>query len=412
MSDIRKRVGRKGVTYQVRYPSKATKTGYAYATFDTLKEARAFVESGEARASALSHCPQSIAVERAVEEWLEICEKIGRNGRERVEAETLKEYKRRAAVMKEYDWPKPLQELRDTDVVHFRNWLLKHKSRDLARRTLSSFHSVVIEMKQQGKVESDFAAGITVRSDGRYEEDGEMEIPSDDEVSDLLAAADVMAAKNDYMEKCWARYRPLIYLATFSGMRPSEYRGLPWTSVSDGLIEVRQRADKTGQIGPVKSKAGRRSLIVPSLVTDMIFEWKDQCPSSGHGLVFPTDTGRPLMLNNFVTGGWNPLLREAGLTMIAKKDGRSFERPKYSPYCLRHYTASKLIEKRKDAKYIQTFMGHSDIKITYNVYGHLMKGRDDLHRQTADEIANELLRGKRCGKSVAEGLEAAEILSV
>lgn len=412
MTDIRKRVGRKGTTYQVRYPSKATKSGYAYATFDTLKAAREFVESGKARAYATSHGSQTIAVEQAVKEWLEICEKIGRDGRERVEAETLKEYKRRAEVIKEYDWPVPLQELRDTDVVHFRNWLLKHKSRDLARRTLSSFHSVIIEMKQQGKIENDCAAGITVRRDGRYEEDGEIEIPSDDEVSDLLAAADLMAAKNGYMEKCWARYRPLIYLAAFSGMRPSEYRGLPWSSVSDGLIEVKQRADKTGQIGPVKSKSARRSLIVPTLVTEMIFEWKDRCPSSQHGLVFPTDTGRPLMLNNFVTGCWNPLLREAGLVRIDNNDGEPVNRPNYSPYCLRHYTASKLIEKRKDAKYIQTFMGHSDIKITYNVYGHLMKGRDDLHRQTADEIADELLRGKRCGESVARPLQAAEILGV
>jgi integrase len=57
MIDIRKRVGRKGATYQVRYPSKATKSGYAYATFDTLKEARAFLESGEV--DAHGSLPQS-----------------------------------------------------------------------------------------------------------------------------------------------------------------------------------------------------------------------------------------------------------------------------------------------------------------------------------------------------------------
>ena len=44
MSDIRKRKGAKGITYQVRYPSKASKTGYAYKTFLTLKQARAFRE--------------------------------------------------------------------------------------------------------------------------------------------------------------------------------------------------------------------------------------------------------------------------------------------------------------------------------------------------------------------------------
>src|SRR5690606_24295785 len=104
---------------------------------------------------------------------------------------------------------------------------------------------------------------------------------------------------------------------------------------------------------------------------------------------------------NFVAGCWNPLQRVAGLIVTEKVDGKKIERPKYSPYCLRHYKASKLIEKRKDAKYIQAFMGHSDIKITYNTYGHLMKGRDELHRQTADEIARELLGADTCGESVA-----------
>ena len=117
------------------------------------------------------------------------------------------------------------------------------------------------------------------------------------------------------------------------------------------------------------------------------------------------------MLNNFVAGAWNPLLREAGLVIASKRGGLPVERPKYSPYALRHYTASKLIEKRKDAKYIQTFMGHSDIKLTYNVYGHLMKGREDFHRQTADEIAVELLGAKNqnpCGKFVATPVQPAE----
>ena len=49
MSDIRKRTGRKGTTYQVRYPSRTAKSGYAYKSFDTLKEARAFREDAQAR---------------------------------------------------------------------------------------------------------------------------------------------------------------------------------------------------------------------------------------------------------------------------------------------------------------------------------------------------------------------------
>jgi len=37
MADIRKREGKKGVTYQVRYPNSATKSGYSFATFKTME---------------------------------------------------------------------------------------------------------------------------------------------------------------------------------------------------------------------------------------------------------------------------------------------------------------------------------------------------------------------------------------
>jgi integrase len=369
-----------------------------------LKEARAYQEN----LASLRRSPSSIALKvvDAVDKWLEICETIGRDGREKVEPETLKEYTRRAEVIKEYGWTKAIHQLEPSDIVHFRSWLLENKTRDLARRSLSSLHSVLIEMKQQGYLKDDPAADVTIRSDGRYEDDdGEIEIPSDREVKAILAATEVLQAKNDYMAQCWARYRPMIYLAVFSGMRPSEYRGLPWPSVEGGEITVRQRADKTGIIGPVKSKAGRRTIYVPQFVTDMIFDWRDDCPKSPHKLVFPTDSGKPIALTNFVAGAWTPLMKEAGLIIVEGTRSGKRIRPKYSPYCLRHYQASKLIEKNKDAKYIQTFMGHSDIKITYNTYGHLMKERQDAHKDTAEQIGAELL-GISCGKSVASGRQA------
>jgi site-specific recombinase XerC len=57
--------------------------------------------------------------------------------------------------------------------------------------------------------------------------------------------------------------------------------------------------------------------------------------------------------------------------------------------------ASKLIEKGKDLKFIQHAMGHSKIEITLNVYGHLLKGRDEAHKGTAEELATEILGKKR-----------------
>jgi len=89
-----------------------------------------------------------------------------------------------------------------------------------------------------------------------------------------------MGKKNDFMEKCWLRYRPMIYLATFSSMRPSECWRLPWSNIFEDHVTVRQRADKTGIIGPVKSKAGRRTIDLPRLVSDIVFDWKERCLTS------------------------------------------------------------------------------------------------------------------------------------
>lgn len=402
MADIRKRTGRKGSTYQVRYPSKATKGGYAFKTFETLKDARAFTETLGTRPDA--PVPRALSVAQSIQLWLDICEKIGRDGREKVEPETLKEYNLRARNMKDYDWPKPLHELLPADIIQFRNWLLQNKTRDQARRTLSSFHSVLIEMKHQGYIFHDPVAGITIKSGGRYESaDSEVEIPSDQEVRDLFAAADCMGKKNDFMEKCWARHRPMIYLAGFSGMRPSEYRGLPWSNLYEDRVEVRQRADKTGIVGPVKSRAGRRTIYLPKLVTEMIFEWRDRCPKSPEDLVFPTEQGRPVLLANFRAGAWIPLMREAALVKIGNVKGEQKVLPKYTPYALRHYFASKLIDKGKDLKFIQEAMGHSKVEITLNIYGHLLKDREEAKKQTAEELATELLN-RSCGKSVASVL--------
>jgi integrase len=167
MSDVlsaygryKKKKGPKGVKYQVRYPTSETKSGYTYASFDTLKEARAFSEN----LGSLPKRPSAgvITIPEAVTRWLDICEKIGRDGREKVEPETFKEYRRRGRVIEEYAWTKNLPELEPADVVHFRNWLLQTKSRDLARRTLSSFHSIIIEMKHQGFIKDDPVARITI----------------------------------------------------------------------------------------------------------------------------------------------------------------------------------------------------------------------------------------------------------
>ena len=71
----------------------------------------------------------------------------------------------------------------------------------------------------------------------------------------------------------------------------------------------------------------------------------------------------------------------------------------YTPYSLRHFFASMLIEKNKSLKYIQTVMGHETIKMTFDVYGHIIRRKETdelnedggiLHYVTADSCGNSV----------------------
>ena len=169
MSDIRKRTGRKGTTYQVRYPSRTAKSGYAYKSFDTLKEARAFREDAQARQKSSVRQTDIRTVEQAIDRWLDICEKEGRDGRDPVSQATLDQYKYRSRIMKGYHWDRPVAELEEPDLVEFRSWLLRNNSRDAAQKVLSSFHSVLLEMGKRGVIAVDPGENITVEIEGIFE---------------------------------------------------------------------------------------------------------------------------------------------------------------------------------------------------------------------------------------------------
>jgi integrase len=226
MSDIRKRTGTKGTTYQVRYPSKAAKSGYAYKTFSTRKEALAFREDAGARLVNAPTGGQIRTVAQGIQKWLDICEKEGRNGREPVTRYTLDNYEYRAAITNKYTWRKELNELTKPDIIEFRSWLLQNYSRDVAHKVLTSFHSMILEMVSRAILLHDIAARVCVGATSRYDEP--IDIPSEKEIQALLSASDRLAnSRNAQVQRTWEKYRPMLYLAVDSGMRPQEYLVLP-----------------------------------------------------------------------------------------------------------------------------------------------------------------------------------------
>jgi integrase len=386
MSDIRKRIGAKGTTYQVRYPSKGAKSGYAYRTFDTRKEALAFREDAGARLVNLGS-GEIRTVAQGIQKWLDICEKEGRNGREPVTRYTLDNYEYRADIVKKYGWNKEINELTKPDIIEFRSWLLENYSRDVAHKVLSSFHSMIMEMVSRAILFHDVAAGVCVGATSRY--DAPIDIPSEKEIQALLSASDRLAnSRNAQVQRTWEKYRPMLYLAVDSGMRPQEYLVLPNSALKDTGVEVDRALEGGGtEITVTKTRAGRRFIDLSPETLDMVRHYADHLAvDNAHDLVFPTSNGQWQSVRNWRRRGFNRVCEEAGLVIKEKEDGKLAEKPKYKPYDLRHFYASMLIDQRINLKRIQTLMGHRNIQTTLNVYGHLIE-----RAETATQVRTSVL---------------------
>ena len=376
MSDIRKREGKNGITYQVRFPNPSSKSGYSYKTFKTAKEARYYRENSYVRLKGATTKHRDIqSVSQAVDKWLDICEKEGLNGRDPVTLYTLQNYRYRAEYIKRYTWSKLLHKLQPPDIVDFRSWLLRSDiSRDLSRKVLSTLQSVMKEMSLRGIITSNVASGVSIHSESRY--DQPIIVPQKKDVLSLLSAADRLSnSRNTQIAHTWQRYRPLLYLAVDTGMRPQEYLAVSHSSLKDNGIWVTRAIDGGGsKITVTKTKAGRRFIEVGADTLDMVKHYaENHSQPNEHDLIFPANNGNWLCRRNWKRRGFDSACKQAGLTKEVVKDGKTEIRSIYRPYDLRHFYASMLLERKVNLKKVQTLMGHENIETTFNVYGHLLE---------------------------------------
>jgi integrase len=151
-----------------------------------------------------------------------------------------------------------------------------------------------------------------------------------------------------------------------------------------------------------KTEQSRRSIRLPQAAVDALKRQqhkvveleqeatvKNWRPIPGEDLVFPSAYGTPLNNSN-VTHRLQLLLEgiNARLTEDAKLPRQRF-------HDLRHATASLLLAGGVDLFTVKEILGHSQISLTANIYGHLTdKLADDaaarLHRALADDKSESL----------------------
>jgi integrase len=108
-----------------------------------------------------------------------------------------------------------------------------------------------------------------------------------------------------------------------------------------------------------KSKASRRTVLLPDFVIEALAEHLAALPAELDELVFRNQRGGPLLRANFRQRVWLPALERSGLV----------ERPKL--HDLRHYYATWLVSEGVPVNVVQAVMGHEQASTTLNRYTHV-----------------------------------------
>jgi integrase len=335
------------------------------------------------------HTPGSISptVKEAAALWIKRCNE------KRLESTTIDGYEEHVDLhIVPFIGAKKLSELTVPAVNSFADQLrTADRSAAMIKKVVGSLGAIFKEARRRGLSNVDPTSGIELDLPDR--EDPRPVIPTKSELQAIIAGAA-------------GRWRPVILVAIFCGLRASELRGLRWADVDfeNRQLNITQRADASHKIGRLKSKAGYRSIPCPSGVLNALREWKLVCPKGDLGLVFPNGIGKVESHSNLVERGFQPIQLAAGISERRQATDQATDKPavddagkpvmvevaKYGMHALRHACASLWIESGYNPKQIQRLMGHSSIKVTFDIYGHLFADAD-ADQRAAEAVQNRLL---------------------
>jgi integrase len=177
-------------------------------------------------------------------------------------------------------------------------------------------------------------------------------------------------------------------ISLFTGMRLGEVLALRWGRVylDRNTISVRDALEHTKVHGirfkPPKSKAGRRDVTLPDLLTDLLREYRREQLELrlklGAGrldedaVLFSDIDGNPPS-PNALSAAWSDFAERIGL-------------PDVTFHALRHTHASQLIDAGVDIVTISKRLGHAKPDITLRIYAHLFR-KDDSKAAAAINAA-------------------------
>lgn len=209
----------------------------------------------------------------------------------------------------------------------------------------------------------------------------EIVVLTKDEAAELVAAAKAM--KHPFMR---VMMPTLISFMLRTGLRQGEVFGMRWDDVDyeNSCIFVKRSLAHVVGKGAVfqetKTKTSRRRVLLLPEDVDALrdyqkwqrkyadelgdkFEWNN--------LLFTSPFGAPISPTNFGRRYFRPLLKKCGIS-----DGFTF-------HGLRHTHATLLLQQGVNPKIVQERLGHLSIKVTMDVYSHVLP---DMQKEAVDAL--------------------------
>lgn len=164
---------------------------------------------------------------------------------------------------------------------------------------------------------------------------------------------------------------PLVRITALYDLRRSELLGLQWDSIDfeNSLVKIRHTVSKVTKAvekDKTKSKSSRRSFPLTEDARQIFLHAKAEEAENQklfgkdyqkNDYVFKWPDGHPYS-PDYISERFSNLLKKHGLPHIRFHE-------------LRHSCASLLLNNGCNLKDVQEWMGHSDIQMTANIYGHL-----------------------------------------
>jgi integrase len=195
-------------------------------------------------------------------------------------------------------------------------------------------------------------------------------------------------------------HRTVFVLLVMTGLRIGELLGLKWQDIdfSRSIMHVRRAVWRGKEQSPKTHSTVRDKALSPVATLYLQRHRKLSAYTGPDDYVFASGSGRPLIADDLRKRVLYPAMRRAGMLASAPRA--------YGFHIFRHSGGSMIHNATRDLKQAQTFLGHSSIAVTGDIYVHAPSDSEvaavgELEKQVFPDLCSSVL------KSTAEPVDGA-----